>query len=209
MKRRSCPPTALCDPLSKKTEPRPRPPEKVGQDGRNCCQATGAAEKSEEHSSNNSSTGLSTLFNRRQLIELAIPCRPPSCSVRISWRQAASSPISACTDQGRSPFGAPLVTEYRHHHPAGRHRHHPRCCSRLCSRGSSISSPLITHRFKLDQILDAYETFGHAASTGALKVIIEARAKSGPGGPIGRRLLRRRGQTQQDVLQWSGRKSPW
>jgi alcohol dehydrogenase len=34
--------------------------------------------------------------------------------------------------------------------------------------------PLITHRFKLDQILDAYDTFGHAASTGALKVIIEA-----------------------------------
>jgi alcohol dehydrogenase len=33
---------------------------------------------------------------------------------------------------------------------------------------------LITHRFKLDKILDAYEAFGHAASTGALKVIIEA-----------------------------------
>jgi alcohol dehydrogenase len=33
---------------------------------------------------------------------------------------------------------------------------------------------LITHRFKLDKILDAYETFGHAASAGALKVIIEA-----------------------------------
>jgi len=33
---------------------------------------------------------------------------------------------------------------------------------------------LITHRFRLDQILDAYETFGHAASTRALKVIIEA-----------------------------------
>jgi len=32
---------------------------------------------------------------------------------------------------------------------------------------------LITHRFKLDKILDAYETFGHGASTGALKVIIE------------------------------------
>ena len=32
---------------------------------------------------------------------------------------------------------------------------------------------LITHRFKLDQILDAYETFGHAADTHALKVIIE------------------------------------
>jgi alcohol dehydrogenase len=32
---------------------------------------------------------------------------------------------------------------------------------------------LITHRFKLDNILDAYETFGHAADTRALKVIIE------------------------------------
>ncbi len=33
---------------------------------------------------------------------------------------------------------------------------------------------LITHHFKLDGILDAYETFGHAADTRALKVIIEA-----------------------------------
>ncbi|HWU26023.1 MAG TPA: zinc-binding dehydrogenase, partial [Rhizomicrobium sp.] len=33
---------------------------------------------------------------------------------------------------------------------------------------------LITHRFKLDKIMDAYETFGHAAQTNALKVVIEA-----------------------------------
>jgi alcohol dehydrogenase len=33
---------------------------------------------------------------------------------------------------------------------------------------------LITHRFKLGQIVEAYETFGHAAKTRALKVIIEA-----------------------------------
>jgi alcohol dehydrogenase len=33
---------------------------------------------------------------------------------------------------------------------------------------------LITHRFKLENILEAYETFAHAASTRALKVIIEA-----------------------------------
>lgn len=32
---------------------------------------------------------------------------------------------------------------------------------------------LITHRFKLDQILNAYETFEHAAETRALKVLIE------------------------------------
>jgi len=33
---------------------------------------------------------------------------------------------------------------------------------------------LITHRFKLDRILDAYETFANAAGARALKVIIEA-----------------------------------
>jgi alcohol dehydrogenase len=33
---------------------------------------------------------------------------------------------------------------------------------------------LITHRFKLDQIMEAYDTFGHAAETHALKVLIEA-----------------------------------
>jgi alcohol dehydrogenase len=32
---------------------------------------------------------------------------------------------------------------------------------------------LITHRFKLDRILDAYDTFEHAASTRALKVVID------------------------------------
>jgi alcohol dehydrogenase len=36
------------------------------------------------------------------------------------------------------------------------------------------SKPLITHRFKLDHILDAYETFAHAAETHALKVLIQA-----------------------------------
>jgi alcohol dehydrogenase len=35
-------------------------------------------------------------------------------------------------------------------------------------------SKLITHRFSLDQILDAYETFGHAAETNALKMLIAA-----------------------------------
>jgi len=33
---------------------------------------------------------------------------------------------------------------------------------------------LITHRFKMDQILDAYDTFAHADKTHALKVIISA-----------------------------------
>ncbi len=38
---------------------------------------------------------------------------------------------------------------------------------------------LITHHFALDEILGAYETFGHAAKTGALKVIIETPAAIG------------------------------
>ena len=36
------------------------------------------------------------------------------------------------------------------------------------------ASQLITHHFKLDQILQAYDTFSKAADTKALKVIIEA-----------------------------------
>ncbi|MFZ6686284.1 zinc-dependent alcohol dehydrogenase family protein [Undibacterium sp. SXout11W] len=35
------------------------------------------------------------------------------------------------------------------------------------------ATQLITHHFKLTEILNAYETFGHAATTDALKVIIE------------------------------------
>ena len=49
----------------------------------------------------------------------------------------------------------------------------PMLLKTLCSHQLD-PKPLITHRFKLDQILDAYETFAHAAETHALKVLIEA-----------------------------------
>ena len=49
----------------------------------------------------------------------------------------------------------------------------PMLLKTLCSHKLD-PKPLITHRFKLDQILDAYETFAHAAETQALKVLIEA-----------------------------------
>ncbi len=39
--------------------------------------------------------------------------------------------------------------------------------------GKIDPTKLITHRFRFDQMLDAYETFGHAATTGALKVVIK------------------------------------
>jgi threonine dehydrogenase-like Zn-dependent dehydrogenase len=48
----------------------------------------------------------------------------------------------------------------------------------FCPAAARISrcapTQLITHRFTLDRILDAYDTFGRAADTGALKVIISA-----------------------------------
>lgn len=45
---------------------------------------------------------------------------------------------------------------------------------KLLGAGKVDAKRLITHRFRLDQILDAYETFGNAATTHALKVILEA-----------------------------------
>jgi alcohol dehydrogenase len=44
----------------------------------------------------------------------------------------------------------------------------------LVGAGKLDPARLITHHFKLDDILEAYETFEHAADTRALKVIIEA-----------------------------------
>jgi alcohol dehydrogenase len=53
-------------------------------------------------------------------------------------------------------------------------------CEQIVAPGGTIANHkidpklLVTHRFKLGAILDAYETFGNAADTRALKVIIEA-----------------------------------
>ena len=41
--------------------------------------------------------------------------------------------------------------------------------------GSLQPGKLVTHRYKLDDILDAYETFGNAAKHSALKVVLQAR----------------------------------
>ena len=45
---------------------------------------------------------------------------------------------------------------------------------RAVAAGKLDPAPLITHRFSLDRILEAYDTFGRAAETGALKVLISA-----------------------------------
>jgi alcohol dehydrogenase len=44
---------------------------------------------------------------------------------------------------------------------------------RTVQAGKIDPKRLITHHFKLDRILDAYETFGEVARTKALKVIVE------------------------------------
>ena len=43
---------------------------------------------------------------------------------------------------------------------------------KVVQSGKIDPKQLITHRFKLDQILEAYDTFARAASTQALKVIV-------------------------------------
>jgi alcohol dehydrogenase len=45
---------------------------------------------------------------------------------------------------------------------------------RLIAEGRLDPLPLATHHFKLDEMLDAYEVFGDAAETDALKVVLSA-----------------------------------
>ena len=43
---------------------------------------------------------------------------------------------------------------------------------KLVVQGKLTPEKFVTHRFTFDHIMEAYETFGHAAETKALKVII-------------------------------------
>jgi alcohol dehydrogenase len=45
---------------------------------------------------------------------------------------------------------------------------------RLIAEGRLDPLPLATHRYKLHEMLDAYETFGNAAETDALKMVLSA-----------------------------------
>ena len=45
---------------------------------------------------------------------------------------------------------------------------------KLVADGRIDPTPLGTHRFKLDQIMEAYDVFGDAAKTNALKVVLSA-----------------------------------
>ena len=68
----------------------------------------------------------------------------------------------------------PVGPQHHHHHATGGYRQHADAAEDSLRSQKIDPKLLITHRFKLDQILDAYETFGNAAKTKALKVIIEA-----------------------------------
>jgi alcohol dehydrogenase len=45
---------------------------------------------------------------------------------------------------------------------------------RLIGSGQLDAGPLVTHHFRLDQMEQAYDVFGDAANTGALKVMMTA-----------------------------------
>lgn len=51
-------------------------------------------------------------------------------------------------------------------------RRPPRCCSSWSHRGKLHPEQFVTHRFGLDEVVDAYDTFGRAADTKALKVAL-------------------------------------
>ena len=50
--------------------------------------------------------------------------------------------------------------------------HSPATLLRAVEARKLDPAPLITHRYSLDRILDAYKTFANAAETGALKVLV-------------------------------------
>jgi alcohol dehydrogenase len=43
---------------------------------------------------------------------------------------------------------------------------------KLVAQGKLSPEEFVSHRFKLDEMMDAYDTFGRAAETGAMKVAI-------------------------------------
>jgi alcohol dehydrogenase len=43
---------------------------------------------------------------------------------------------------------------------------------RLVAQGKLHPEQFVTHRFKLDEVMDAYDTFGRAAETRAMKVAL-------------------------------------
>ena len=61
-----------------------------------------------------------------------------------------------------------VVAQHHDHHPAGRYRHHADAAQDGAVEEDRSEARLITHRFTLDRILEAYDTFGRAAEhTGA------------------------------------------
>jgi len=65
-----------------------------------------------------------------------------------------------------------VVAKHQHHHLTDRYCDHADA-AQDGAVSKDRSGVAITHRFKLNRILEAYETFGRAAKTQALKVIID------------------------------------
>lgn len=106
-------------------------------------------------------------------------------SARTLPRQARHREYQRAQDEGRPPPpGAPLVSKHRNHHAPGRHGLHADAAQDRAVE-EDRSEALITHRFKLNEILDAYETFANAATTRA-----EGHCRSVNAGPRGRSSFR-------------------
>ena len=69
-------------------------------------------------------------------------------------------------------YGNLVVKEYYYYYATWWIQLQPRCCIKMFSLKNLILKNLITHHFRLDEIMKAYDTFGNAAEEKALKVIL-------------------------------------
>ena len=95
---------------------------------------------------------------------------PSSCAP--GWSGPAERRERRCARRAGDPAPGGSVDQERHHHDRpGRHVLH--AGPALHARFRAAADPeFITHHFGLDEMTDAYQVFGDAAGTGALKVAL-------------------------------------
>ena len=116
------------------------------------------------------------------------PSRRSAFQQRLSSRQAwcdpaAASPISACTGKPATLHLETLWTRDVTITTGLVDTFTTPTLIRLLAGGRLPSNSFITQRFALDEMLAAYDTFGRASETGALKVVLTA-ANASPNGKV-------------------------
>ena len=99
----------------------------------------------------------STSRSRRSACRRPSTCAPSSCApaAHVANVGVHGKPVEL-------EAAGPVDQGHHHHHGPGQHHDARRCCS-SSSRSSKLpAEKFVTHRFALDEIIEAYETFGRA-----------------------------------------------